>query len=323
MRRRFALVFWLVAILFETGHAPAADRTYRLGVLATNPIAIDTLRLVTLTELAKHGFVEGRNLVIDIRFAHANFLRGTGIAQQLLDAKPDVVIGIGPLAIAALKDATTTVPIVMSLGPDDPKAYGFADSLARPTENITGLIAMSTELDSKRLQLLREAAPSVRRIATFLVPDVQVNMPALQKSAADVGLEFVGARTAFNRHEYPAALEALRGAGAEAIMINSAPLFSDDPIDLVRLATEARLATVCEWRGLVERGCLIGYGPDLVELRRRTADYVARLFEGASPAALPIEGPTHFELTINLKTTRALGIDIPPSLLIRADEVIE
>jgi len=245
------------------------------------------------------------------------------MAHHLIEAKPDALIGIGPLAITALKDATATVPVVMSVGPDDPAAHGFTDSLARPTRNITGLIAMSTELDGKRLQLLKEAIPTIRRIGVFLPTFVQRDMVALRKIAAGLGLEFVDARSPFSRFEYAGALAELRRAGAEALMIGSAPLFSEHPADLVRMATEVGMPTICEWRGLVERGCLIGYGPSLSELRRRTADYVARIFRGTSPSELPIEGPTHFDLTINLKSVRALGLDIPATLLARADEVID
>jgi putative ABC transport system substrate-binding protein len=322
MRRdSLSALFWFALAVFGGAEAQSPDRTYRVGVLATAPSAIETMRDTTFPELAQLGFVEGRNLIIDVRFSHAAYIAGMG--RQLLEAKPDALIGIGPLAISILRDATSSVPIVMSLGPDDPAAHGFADSLARPNANITGLIAMSAELDGKRLQLLREVIPEARRIAVFIPPDVEANLPAIRRAAAGVGLEFVDARAVFNRYEYPAAFAALKAAGAEALIIGSAPLFSGDTVDVVRIATDAGMPTLCDWRGLVDRGCLIGYGPDLSELRRRTAHYVARILRGASPSELPIEGPIRFELTLNLKTAYALGLKIPPTLLARADEVIE
>jgi putative ABC transport system substrate-binding protein len=321
MRRRSIFLVWLLSMLVGMAQAQTPNRTYRLGVLASNPIAIETMRTITFPELRKLGFDEERNLIIDARFSYSVSIEG--IARHLVEATPDVLVGIGSLPIATLKEATATVPIVMSLGPDDPEAHGFTDSLARPTRNITGLIPLSAGLDTKRLQLLKEMIPRLQRVGIFLAPDVQANLPATRKNAADVGLQFAGIRTAFNRHEYPAALAALRAAGAEALMIGSAPLFSDEPADFVRLATEAGLPSICEWRGLVERGCLLAYGPDLSELRRRTAHYVARILRGAAPSELPIEGPTHFELAINLKTARVLGLQVPPTLLARADEVIE
>jgi putative ABC transport system substrate-binding protein len=308
-------------MLFGMAEAQPTDRIYRVGVLASNPIAVERLRAVTFPELAKLGFDEGRNLIIDARFSYSVSIES--IARHLVDTRPDVLIGIGTLPIMILKEATATIPIVMSIGPDDPEAHGFTDSLARPTRNITGLIPLSAELDTKRLQLLKEMIPQLQRLAIFLAPDVRPNLPVIHKSAGDVGLDFVGLRTAFNRHEYPAAFAALRAAGAEAFMIGSAPLFSDEPSDFVRLATEAGLPTVCEWRGLVERGCLLGYGPDLSELQRRTAHYIARILRGTAPSDLPVEGPTHFELAINLRTARVLGLEIPATLLARADEVIE
>jgi putative tryptophan/tyrosine transport system substrate-binding protein len=319
---------WLTLALLGQVEAQMPDRIYRLGILATEEAAIETWRAATLPELARLGFSERRNIFLDAGTSRPGGARLGArplltTAHQLVAAKPDVLIGVGTLAIAALQDATATVPIVMSLGPDDLAAHGFGTSLARPIGNITGVIAMSAELDGKRFQLLKETIPKVRRIAAILAPDVQVNLNTMRNIAAEFDFELVDARSVYSRDEYPAQFAALRRAGAEALMIGSAPLFSHDPVDLVRLAIAAGMPTICEWRGLVESGCLIGYGPSLSELRRRTAHYVAHLLRGASPSELPIEGPTHFEFVINLKTAHALGITIPPTLLARADEVIE
>lgn len=320
--RRLVAALCLASMLGVAAQAQAPERVYRLGVLAPGSAAAETLRETILPELARLGFVEGQNLVVDVRlFTHAGY-EGT-TARHLVASGPDALIGVGPLAIAGLKEATATVPIVMSLGPDDPAAHGFADSLGRPTRNITGLIAMSNELDGKRLQILKEAVPAVRRVAVFLAPDMRFDAAGFRNTAADLGVEFVDARTIYVPQEFPAALDHLHRAGAEALMIVSAPLFSDDLALLVDLATAVGMPTVCDWRGLVERGCLIGYGPSLSELRRRTADYVVRVFRGKVPSEMPIEGPIRFDLTLNLKTARSLSVRLPPTLLARADEVIE
>ncbi len=321
---RVAAAFIFALPLAATANAQAPERSYRLGILITTPTAIDTIRAVTLPELAKLGFVEGRNLVLDLRIASPNF--GVSTVQALVRPKPDALIGVGPTALEMLREGTATIPIVMSLGPDDPVAEGFAHSLARPGKNVTGVIAMSKELDGKRMQLLREAIPTVRRIGAMLASWPNATDEAMwREAAASAGLELRGrlrGSTSGPSYFYQPALP-FEAEGIEALIIGSAPHFSHDPVDLVERATAAGLPTICEWRELVERGCLIGFGPSLEELRRRTAHLVARIFRGTSPNELPIEGPTKFELIINLKTAQTLGVTIPTSLLARADKVIE
>ena len=187
---------WLTLALLGQVEAQMPDRIYRLGILATEEAAIETWRAATLPELARLGFSERRNIFLDAGTSRGRPLITT--AHQLFAAKPDVLIGVGTLAIAALQDATATVPIVMSLGPDDLAAHGFGTSLARPIGNITGVIAMSAELDGKRFQLLKETIPKVRRIAAILAPDVQVNLNTMRNIAAEFDFELVDARPVYS-----------------------------------------------------------------------------------------------------------------------------
>jgi len=201
---------------------------------------------------------------------------------------------------------------------------GFAKSLAHPGSTVTGIAMLAPELDAKRLDLLHEVVPGARRIAALAVSAQRdaPNLAAMREVAARDGLEILPFYAAASE-EYPAAFAAMRRAGAEALQIVSAPELFSDARTLAVLAIEAKLPTICEWRSMAVDGCLVGYGPDFAELLRRTADYVARIFRGAAAGELPIEGPTRFEFAVNLKTARALGLTVPQSILVRADEAIE
>jgi putative ABC transport system substrate-binding protein len=207
---------------------------------------------------------------------------------------------------------------------EDPIAAGLAETLARPGGNVTGVAMLAPELDGKRLQLLHEAVPGGSRIAALAAsPDQHApNLAAMRQVASDEGLALLPFYAA-QPEDYPATFEAMRGAGASALQILSAPQFLTNAATLAELALEARLPTMCEWRSMAAQGCLLGYGPDYIELQRRVADYVARILRGAAPGDLPIEQPTHYELAVNMKTAAALGLAIPQSILGRADEVIE
>ena len=189
---------------------------------------------------------------------------------------------------------------------------------------MTGIVMLSPELDGKRLQMLHEAFPSRRRIAVLYFPISRTspNVLTIRAMAERLGLEVVPFYAA-GHEEYEAAFSAISSAGADAVAIASAPVFTADAARLAALAVKAGLPTICEWREMTEKGCLIGYGPKIPDLRRRTAVFVARILRGTPAGELPIEDPTAFELTVNLKTAKALGLDIPVAILARADEVIE
>jgi putative ABC transport system substrate-binding protein len=303
--------------------APAAEeRVYRLAELEPTATALELTHNLTLPELAKLGFIEGRNLVLDTRVGDPVTM--AGFARELVRAHPDAIIAGDNDAISAAHEVTSTVPVVILGG--DPVENGWAESLAHPGGNITGVAVLARELDGKRLDLLHQAVPTARRVTALLAPR---STPGRQPSeheisavAAHIGIEILLFEAAGSA-EYPAAFAAMREAGAQGLLVMAYPIFYRDAEPLARLALQAGLPAVCEWAEMAQSGCMIGYGPSRPELRRRMAHYVARIFQGAAPADLPIEQPTHYEFAVNLQIAKALGLTIPPSILARADEVIE
>jgi putative ABC transport system substrate-binding protein len=320
-RRKFiALVGGVAAMLVLTSGASAQEtgRTYRLGILTVTTRSLEAFRDITLAELAKYGFVEGRNLIVDARIGSGDAL--PILARELVAGKPDAIHAVTTASVQAVRQATTTLPIVM-IG-DDPVGHGFAASLARPGGNVTGFTIQAAELDAKRLQVLHEAVPSARRIAILALPQDTENIREMQRTALAFGIETHVFR-AGQLSDYAAAFASMRKAGAQALVITAHSQFFHGGVPLADLAVEARLPTICEWAEMARTGCAIGYGPNLRDMRRRVADYLARILQGTPPSALPIEGPTRFEFAINLKTTKTLGLTIPQAILLRADEVIE
>ena len=322
MRGRDLLIFPALAVLFSVGVAPcaqAADKIWCLGVLSL----IDSPTMsTTLSELAARGYVEGRNLVVDRRVGAAEQL--PELAQELVSMGPDVIMAVSDWAVEPAQKATKSIPIVMSPIGRDPATAGLVESWARPGGNLTGVTLTAPELEIKRLDLLREVVPTARRIAVLSMHR-EVTEPAaapMRAVAAKLGIQLVELYVG-GPAEYHAAFEAMRSADAEALIIVPVPEFVGLTARLAALAVEAALPTVCGSHRSAEEGCLIGYGPDLAELRRQAADDVARIFRGAAPGEIPIEGLTHFEFFVNLKTAAALGLTVPPSILARADEVIE
>jgi putative ABC transport system substrate-binding protein len=302
--------------------AQQANKIYRLGLLSPASAAIDSIRAVTVPELAKAGFVEGQNLVLDVRIGVGSQL--SELARALVVGNMDAIVAVSDISIEAVKTASSTIPVVMSFGTGDPVAAGFAASITRPGGNITGVVMLAPELNAKRLTLLHEAIPKARRIAALTVSEhrYETILQAMRIVAAGAGFE-LPTFSAETPGSYPSAFTTMRSAGVEALIIVSAPEFNRDAEILAALAVEAKLPTVCEWSHMAAQGCLFGYGPSQTELRRRTADYLVRIFRGSAPADLPIEGPTRFQFAVNLKTAKRLGIELPTGLLLRADEVIE
>ena len=325
MRRRDLLLIAFAAPLFPApAPAQTPERVWRLSVLTPNQFGASTIRQVTLPELTKLGFVEGRNLSYHVFSADEVYERLPALAVELVATKPDAIIAVGPGAIRAARAATNTIPIVMSYGGEDPIAAGWAQSYARPGGNITGVVLLSPELDGKRLHLLHDAFGERRRVAV-LFHNRSRNTPtdrAVQDVAKRIGLDLLSFYTA-GIQEYEATFNAIRGSGADALLIASSSIFANDAATLAELALKAGLPTICEWRDMAGKGCLIAYGASRAELRRRTAHFVARILRGTPAGDVPIEDPTTFELALNMKTAKALGISIPSQLLALADEVIE
>jgi putative ABC transport system substrate-binding protein len=318
MRR---VLLWLMLLTAPLGRLHAAERVFRLGELGSSAATVEYTRKVTLPELAKLGFEEGQNLIIDERAGGADAV--DRLARELVQNKPDAIIAIGGDAVRAASQATSSVPIVVFGAV--PRGEGAPASFARPGGNVTGVVILGQELDGKRLELLHEAVPDARRIAGLFVPWAMYRDQSereMRRVADSVGVELLPFDSE-GPQNYPRVFEAMRAAGVQALVIMAhADLFRDRDV-LAKLALQARLPTACEWSEMARAGCLLGYGPSLQELFGRLAYYIAHIFNGRAPGELPIEQPTRYEFAVNLKTAKALGITIPTALLVRADEVIE
>jgi putative ABC transport system substrate-binding protein len=315
------LLIFLLALAAPLIAPAAGEKVYRLAELEPTAASLELTHSLTLPELAKLGFSEGRNLVLDARVGDAAAM--AGMARELVLADPDAIIAVGPDATRAARQATTTVPLVV-FGPD-PVRSGWATNLAHPGGNVTGVTMLAVELDGKRLDLLHEAVPAARRVAALLMPSVPGQQPSkreMRDVAASDGVDLL-TFDATGPEDYRTAFAAMRAVAAQGLVIMANPTFYRDAALLARLAIEAGLPTVCEWAEMAQSGCLLGYGPNRPEMRRRLAHFVAHIFQGAAPGDLPIEQPTHYEFVVNLKTAEALGLTVPRSILARADEVIE
>ena len=323
MKRLLAIVLALLASLIPgPSQAQTPAKVHRIAVISPSASAIDAFRSVTLPEIARLGFVEGRNLAVT---THVGLpLRMLELAREALATKPDVVAAVSLVAILAVKEASPTVPIVMSFIGEDPVVAGLAHSLARPGGTVTGVAMLAAQLEGKRASLLHEAVPSARRIAILAgrPPRNVQNVSEVLRVLGGLGLE-AHVFHADEPADYAAAFAGMRAAGAEALVIASGPEFWRDAAILSRLALEIGLPTVCEWASMARDGCLIGYGPNSDALWRRPAYHVAGILRGTPPGELPIQQPTVFEFAVNLKTAKALGLTIAPLMLAQADEVIE
>lgn len=299
--------------------AQKPNRIYRLGHLGNSPLGESLTRDITLPELAKLGFVEGRNLVFDARVSEPGAT--PGIVRELLATQPDAIVAIGPAPLKAAGAATRAVPIVVFGA--DPVELGLAASYARPGGNVTGVVILASELEGKRLSVLHDVVPDRRRVAALLLSTGNPGSePALRKAAAGLGIELLAFAVA-TPADYPAAFAAMRAQGAQALVVGAAPEFQRDSKLLADLALEARLPTVCEWADMARTGCLIGYGPSRAALRKRMADQIAQIFRGAAPGDIPIERPTVFQFSVNLKIAKSLDLAISAQLIAQADEIIE
>jgi putative ABC transport system substrate-binding protein len=291
-----------------------------LGTAAASAWAPWTAAFVQ--RLGELGWIEGRTVAIQYRWAEGRAERHAEIAAEFVRLKVDVIVSGGNAAVAA-KQASMVVPIVFALV-DDPVGMGLVASLARPGGNVTGLAMQTTDLVGKRLSLLREVIPNLRRLAIMAnveYPFAALEMAEAQTAAGTLGLD--AAVFEIRRAEDIApAFEALKDR-ADALYVVGDALVATHRIQINALALTGRLPTTHVVREFAEAGGLMSYGPNLPDLFRRAADYVDKILRGAKPADIPVEQPTKFELVINLKTAKALGLEVPPALLARADEVIE
>jgi ABC-type uncharacterized transport system substrate-binding protein len=316
-----ALVVLAGALLVEAQPAPTA----RIGWLApeARPDALGPFR-ETLREL---GWVEGRSLAIEERYARGTADRYVELAADLVRLKVDLLVTDGSPATRAAQRATATIPIVFVVG--NPVAQGFVASLPRPGGNLTGLAIITGDLNPKRLQLFKEAVPTLARLAVLedhSARGLGVLSPSwetIELSARQLGIQLTPARAVHKADDLDDAFAAAVRERASGMLVLASAFFSSHTDRIVSLAARSRLPAMYEHRDFVEAGGLMAYGPSPRDTFRRVAAYAHRILKGSKPADLPVEEPTKLALVINLKTARALGLAIPPSVLARADEVVQ
>ncbi len=275
-------------------------------------------------ELRKLGYIEGQNLVVEFRTAEGKADRLPALANEIAREKVDVFITPGPEAtLKAATQASTTMPIVMVAIDYDPIARGYVAALARPGGNITGLFFRSLELGTKRLELFKEALPQVSRMAALWDGFSADQLKDVQITAHSLGVQLQPVELGNPTYDLSGAFTMMTEARAGALLVLASPVFHRERAQIASLALKRRLPTMHATREYVEAGSLMAYGVNLSEMYRRAALYVDKIVRGVKPADLPVEQPTKFELVINLKTAKQIGVTIPPNVLARADRVIK
>ena len=323
-------IYSAVAAVLLVGSSLGAEaqpttRVYRIGILLTTPIARIPARDAFLQELRELGYVEGRNVIIEYRSADPDKLdRLPGLAADLVSSKVDIIFAIATGPAQAAQNATKTIPIVFALA-SDPVNAGLVASLGRPGGNLTGLTNTAPDLSAKRLQLLKEMLPEISHIALLWnasnsliarqVPETEVAARTLK-----VQLHVVAVR---GPADFETAFSAISKKRAGGLVVIQDVLTATHRERIAALAAKNRLPMIAEFRNFADAGALLTYGPSGSDAGRRAARLVDKILKGAKPADLPVEQPTKFELVINVKTAKVLGLTIPPALLLRADEVVE
>jgi putative tryptophan/tyrosine transport system substrate-binding protein len=314
-----AAAAWPLAV-----RAQQAGKVQIIGFLGSlSQSAQSTWTAAFVQRLREHGWIEDRTVAIDYRWAEGRGERFAEIAAEFVRLKVDVIVTAGTDAVIAVKRATSVIPIVFGTA-GDPVANGLVESLARPGGNVTGLSNQSADIAGKRLDILREVVPGLRRLAIManITSSIgRLEMREVQAAARTLGLE-VTTLEIRRAEDIAPAIQALNG-GADALYVVTEPLVNTNRVQINTLALGARLPTLHGQKPYVEAGGLMSYGSNIPDLFRRAADYVDKILRGAKPADLPIEQPTQFDLVINLRTARALGLTLPGTLLARADEIIE
>jgi putative ABC transport system substrate-binding protein len=317
----------LLASPLATAVAQPQEKVSRIGYLSpgssSNPARLRRLEAFR-QGLRELGYVEGRNIAIEARWAEGKYDQYAVLTADLVRLKVDVIVVVGGVAARAAQRVTTTVPIVMTVV-IDPLGIGLVTSLARPGGNVTGLSMMSPELIGKQLEVLKEVAPKVSRVALLRNPDNPGSVPQLREAEAaaralGMRLQILEAR---GSQEIDSAFAAMTRERAGALVVLTDSIFTNQARQIAELATKGRLPAVYGLREHVEAGGLMVYAASPLDMERRAATFVDKILKGAKPADLPIEQPSKFELVINVKTAKALGLTIPDSLLRRADELIQ
>jgi putative tryptophan/tyrosine transport system substrate-binding protein len=323
--RKIAIHLTLCAMLFALSYPASAQqptKVPRIGFLSGGSPSTNA-REVFRQGLRELGYVEGKNIFIDWRFAEGKLNRLPALAAEIVRLKVDVIVTLGGRGTRAAKEATKTIPIVMAQVPD-PVGDGFVASLARPGGNITGLSALGPELSGKRLELLKEAVPKLSRVAVLGTSTSPGNAQQLREvelaaRALKVKLQF---QDVLDPKDIETAFRTANKGRVEGVLVLSASVFVSRQTQVLDLAQKSRLPAIYYRPDFVEAGGLMSYGVQVNDLYRRAATYVDKILKGTKPADLPVEQPTKFEFVINLKAAKQIGLTIPPNVLARADKVI-
>jgi putative ABC transport system substrate-binding protein len=294
----------------------------RIGWLVFGDAKLDPIDQSLKDALAQGGFVDGRNIEIVFRYANGRSDRLEELSAELIAQKPNVLLAVGTVVMPLFKASKGGVPIVGGVS-DNPMRAGIAVSLARPGKNFTGLTFLTDEMAAKRIELLKEVAPNAKRVAVLFNPhhfDDEVTFA--RRGAESLGIELT-THPINEVADLDAVLHAVSASGADSLLVISSRLTGIVAAKIAQYGQEHRLPVIASWREFVASGALLSYGPSRIFEAKRLAGYVQKVLNGEKPADLPIEQPVKFELVINLKTAKALGLTVPPTLLARADEVIE
>ena len=319
MRRRE----FLIALLAAPASAAAQDRRFRIGWLVFGDASLGPIDRSLRDSLAQRGLVDGGSIEVTYRYANGASALLAELAGELVPQKPDMLLGVGGDVVKALFDASKgSIPIVGGVS-DNPLRAGIAASLARPGKNFTGVTYLTDEMAAKRMELLKEVVPHAKRVAVIFNPlHLDDELTFARRGAESLGINLT-AHPITNAADLEGALSAASASRADSLFVIASRLTGFVAAKIAQHGQERRLPVIAAWREQVASGCLLSYGPSRIFEAKRLAGYVEKVFKGAKPADLPIEQPEKFELVINLKTAKALGLRIPPSLLQRADQVIE
>jgi len=327
MRKNFFCLS-LCAMLFALclpAQAQQPARIFRIGILIPSSASLNSARVEAFRQrLREHGYVEGKNIVIEYRYAEGKLERLPDLAAELVRLKVDVIVTAAGPAISAAKKASATIPIVFATAAD-PVGSGYVSSLARPGGNITGLSLMAPDLDGKRLELLKEAFPKVARVA-FLWNSGGIrgnlSLTEMEAVAKALGLKLQSLPVR-SLDDFESAFAQAKREGAQALITSVNPLIANQQRQVLDFAAKNRLPAMYPFSEFAEAGGLMSYGPNITDLFRRAADFVDKILKGTKPADLPVEQPTKFEFLVNLKTAKQIGMTIPQKVMARADRVIK
>jgi len=325
---RLPFIVTVTLIIFAaafTADAQQPTKVPRIGFLSGTSRSTISARVEAFRQgLRELGYVEGKNIVIEYRYAEGKFDRLPALADELVRLKVEVIVTAGPQPTRPAKEATSTIPIVMAHDPD-PVGSGFVASLARPGGNITGLATLAPEISGKQLELLKEIVPRLSRVAVFGTSTRPGNAQSLKET--DLAAGTLGVRLQYldvlSSKDIETAFQAASKGRAEAVLVLGSPVLTSHRTQIVELAVKSQLPAIYISAEMVEVGGLMTYGVSYTDLYRRAATYIDKLLKGAKPADLPVEQPMKFELIINLKAAKQIGLTIPPNVLARADRVIK